>query len=114
MMIMTTWSHFSKLEVDNLNLQLKYQHLEERIKITNAKISSDAPEFDAYLKSNKSDVIESQKPQSADSQSFQLQNMINKLKHDNDCFQAENSKVKQHYKELYDSIKITREKINEK
>jgi hypothetical protein len=25
--------HFSKLEVDNLNLQLKYQHLEERTKI---------------------------------------------------------------------------------
>ena len=24
--------HFSKLEVDNLNLQLKYQHLEERVK----------------------------------------------------------------------------------
>jgi hypothetical protein len=39
-------SHFLKLEVDNLNLQLKYQHLEESIKISNAKTSSDAPEFD--------------------------------------------------------------------
>ena len=37
--------HFSKLEVDNLNLQLKYQHLEERIETSNAKSSSDAPEF---------------------------------------------------------------------
>lgn len=41
--------HLSKLEVDNLNLQLKCQHLEERIKISNAKTSSDAPEFDAYF-----------------------------------------------------------------
>jgi hypothetical protein len=132
--------HFSKLEVDNLNLQLKYQHLEERIKLSKVKTSSDVPEFDTYfelakrdekiqahtntirklraqvaqMKSPMNDVIDTHKPQSADSQSFQLQNMINKLKHENDCFQAENSKVKQHYKELYDSIKITRDKTNEK
>jgi vacuolar-type H+-ATPase subunit C/Vma6 len=36
------------------------------------------------------------------------------LQHENDWFRAENSKVKQHYKELYDSIKITRDKNNEK
>jgi cell division protein FtsB len=85
--------HFSKPEVDNLNLQLKYQHLEERTKISNANTSSDAPEFDtcfelakqdekiqahtntirklraqiAQLKSNNSDVIDTQKPQSIDS-----------------------------------------------
>jgi hypothetical protein len=41
--------HFSKLEVDNLNLQLKYQHLEEKIEISKAKTSSDVPEFDAYF-----------------------------------------------------------------
>lgn len=66
------------------------------------------------MKSPLNDVIDTHEPQSADSQSFQLQNMINKLKHENDCFQAENSKVKQHYKELYDSIKITHDKTNEK
>nr|GEV01483.1 hypothetical protein [Tanacetum cinerariifolium] len=43
-----------------------------------------------------------------ESQNFQLQDTINKLQKENDCFQAENSKIKQHYKELYDSIKITR------
>nr|GEW88815.1 retrovirus-related Pol polyprotein from transposon TNT 1-94 [Tanacetum cinerariifolium] len=32
----------------------------------------------------------------------------------NECFRAENEKVKQHYKELYDSIKITRANTNEK
>jgi hypothetical protein len=41
--------HLSKLEVDNLNLQLKYQHLEEKMKISKAKTSSDISEFDAYL-----------------------------------------------------------------
>ena len=66
------------------------------------------------MKSPMYDVIDTHKPQSADSQSFQLQNMINKLKHENDCFRDENSKVKHHYKELYDSIKITRDKTNEK
>ena len=38
--------HLSKLEVDNLNLQLKYQHLVEKIKTSSSKISSDTPEFD--------------------------------------------------------------------
>ena len=47
--------HLSKLEVDNLNLQLKYQHLEEKTKISKAKISSDAPEFDTYFELTKRD-----------------------------------------------------------
>lgn len=68
----------------------------------------------AQLKSPMNDVIDSHKPKSADSHDFQLLNMINKLKHENDCFKAENLKVKQHYKELYDSIKITRDKTDEK
>jgi hypothetical protein len=67
----------------------------------------------AQLKSPMNVVIDTHKPMSADSQNFQLQNIISKLRHENDCFQAENSKVKQHYKELYDSIKITRDKTNE-
>ena len=65
---------------------------------------------DAY----KSNVIETQKPPSLDSQNFQMQNVIDHLRLENECFQAENSKVKQHYKELYDSIKPTREQNNEK
>ena len=46
---------FSNLEVDNLNLQLKFQHLEERIKISKTKTSSNAPEFDAYFELAKRD-----------------------------------------------------------
>jgi hypothetical protein len=132
--------HLYKLEVDNLNLQLKYQHLEEKMKLSKAKTSSDALKFDAYfelakrdekiqahtntirllrtqiaqLKSPMKDVIDTHKPMSADSHNFQIQNTISLLRHENKCFQAENSKVKQHYKELYDFIKITRDKTNEK
>lgn len=36
------------------------------------------------------------------------------MQYENDCFQAENSNVKMFYKELYDSIKVTRDKHNEK
>nr|GFC50183.1 hypothetical protein [Tanacetum cinerariifolium] len=35
---------------------------------------------------------------------------FSKLEAQNDMFRAENDKIKQHYKELYDSIKITRAK----
>ncbi|GJV10495.1 hypothetical protein Tco_1352036 [Tanacetum coccineum] len=65
--------HFSKLEVEHLNLQLKYQHLKERFGNKKSVTSSDAP-----------------------------------------TFEVENEKVKQHYKELYDSIKLTRAKTIEK
>ena len=100
----------------------------------------DAPEFDTYfelskrdekieahmnpirqlraqiakLKSNKSDAIGTNKPLSLDSQNFHYQDTINKLHNENECFRAENSKIKQHYKELYDSIKVTRNSHNEK
>ncbi|GJU51532.1 retrovirus-related pol polyprotein from transposon TNT 1-94 [Tanacetum coccineum] len=127
-------THLSRLEVDNLNLQLKFQHLKDRIETSKSRTSKDAPEFDAFfelnekdaqlqthwntirklkaqisqLKANKSDVTDILLPQRLESLNFQLQDTINKLQKENDCFQAENSKIKQHYKELYDSIKIAR------
>ncbi|GJR24770.1 hypothetical protein Tco_0973297 [Tanacetum coccineum] len=39
---------------------------------------------------------------------------VTALQEQNELFRAENEKVKQHYKELYDSIKITRAKTIEK
>nr|GEV80605.1 integrase, catalytic region, zinc finger, CCHC-type, peptidase aspartic, catalytic [Tanacetum cinerariifolium] len=62
----------------------------------------------SQLKSNRSDVIGTLFPQPLESQNFQLHNTINKLQKENDGFQAKNSKIKKHYKELYDLIKITR------
>ncbi|GJW56916.1 putative ribonuclease H-like domain-containing protein [Tanacetum coccineum] len=41
--------HFSKLEVDHLNLQLKYQHLKERFGNKNSVTSSDAPVFESVF-----------------------------------------------------------------
>ncbi|GKD24230.1 hypothetical protein Tco_1230444 [Tanacetum coccineum] len=42
-----------------------------------------------------------------DFQITQLTKKINVLQEQNEPFRAENRKIKQHYKELYDSIKIT-------
>nr|GFA97936.1 hypothetical protein [Tanacetum cinerariifolium] len=42
-----------------------------------------------------------------DSQITQLTAKVTALQAQNDLFRAENDKIKQHYKELYDSIKIT-------
>ncbi|GJV38641.1 retrovirus-related pol polyprotein from transposon TNT 1-94 [Tanacetum coccineum] len=45
-----------------------------------------------------------------DFQIIQLTEKVTTLQEQNELFRAENAKVKQHYKELYDSIKITRDK----
>ncbi|GJZ55791.1 RNA-directed DNA polymerase, eukaryota [Tanacetum coccineum] len=45
-----------------------------------------------------------------DFQITQLTKKINVLQEQNELFRVENGKIKQHYKELYDSIKITRAK----
>ncbi|GKD68417.1 retrovirus-related pol polyprotein from transposon TNT 1-94, partial [Tanacetum coccineum] len=47
------------------------------------------------------------------SQNKDLTAKLNALYDLNECFRAENAKVKQHYKELYDSIKITRAKTTD-
>ncbi|GJU97391.1 retrovirus-related pol polyprotein from transposon TNT 1-94 [Tanacetum coccineum] len=72
---------FSKLEIAHLNLQLKHQHLKENIENFKSKLSKDVPEFDVF---------------------FELA-LQEQLEH----FKAENDKVKQHYQELFKSIKIT-------
>ncbi|GJW13005.1 hypothetical protein Tco_0017138 [Tanacetum coccineum] len=49
-----------------------------------------------------------------DSQNIELTEHVTALQEQNERFRAENEKVKKHYKELYDSIKITRAKTIEK
>ncbi|GJS30854.1 hypothetical protein Tco_0491474 [Tanacetum coccineum] len=41
--------HFSKLEMEHLNLQLKYQHLKERFGKKKSLTSSDAPPFKSFF-----------------------------------------------------------------
>nr|GFB46066.1 integrase, catalytic region, zinc finger, CCHC-type, peptidase aspartic, catalytic [Tanacetum cinerariifolium] len=50
------------------------------------------------------------KVQTTDSQLTKVTDPVTNLQAQNDRFRAENDKVKQHYKQLYDSIKITRAK----
>ncbi|GJZ59811.1 retrovirus-related pol polyprotein from transposon TNT 1-94 [Tanacetum coccineum] len=84
--------HVSKLEREYLNLQLKYQHLQER------RSEADSANDVKALGSHNLEVTEN----------------VTALLEQNKNFRAENEKVKQHYKELYDSIMITRETTNEK
>ncbi|GJU06101.1 retrovirus-related pol polyprotein from transposon TNT 1-94 [Tanacetum coccineum] len=124
--------HFPKLEVEHFNLQLKYQNLKERFGNKKPVTSSDAPSFDSLFVIGKlNEQIQSRgntilkekisrltkKNSDADpifdlkalvSQNKDLTAKLNALHDLNECFRAENAKVKQHYKELYDSIKITR------
>ncbi|GJV69431.1 hypothetical protein Tco_1484940 [Tanacetum coccineum] len=143
--------HFSKLEVEHLNLKLKYQHLEERFGNKNLVTSSgaptidrltslDAPAFESVFKIGnlkeqlqgrgntirelKAKISCLQKKHSEadpildfkalDSQNKDLNTKVNALQDLNERFRVENKKVKQHYKELYDSIKLTHAKTIEK
>ncbi|GJU79109.1 hypothetical protein Tco_1276179 [Tanacetum coccineum] len=131
--------HFSKLEVEHFNLQLKYQNLKERFGNKKPVTSSDAPSFDSLfvigklneqIQSRGNTICElkekisrlTKKNSDADpifdlkalvSQNKDLTAKLNALHDLNERFRAENAKVKQHYKELYDSIKITRAKTIE-
>ncbi|GJS17272.1 retrovirus-related pol polyprotein from transposon TNT 1-94 [Tanacetum coccineum] len=122
--------HFSKLEVEHFNLQLKYQNLKERFRNKKPVTSSDAPSFDSLFMIGKlNEQIQSRgntvhelkekiscltKKNSDVDPIFDLKALVSQNKyltaklnalHDlNECYRAENAKVKQHYKELYDSI----------
>nr|GEZ34661.1 retrovirus-related Pol polyprotein from transposon TNT 1-94 [Tanacetum cinerariifolium] len=104
--------HFSKLEVDHLNLQLKYQNLKDsignhpqhQIKILPILI----PSFNWQNASFPSGKRQRYPP--IEKQLSELQVTSSDTEPQNDLFRAENDKVKQHYKQLYDSIKITRAK----
>ncbi|GJX93329.1 retrovirus-related pol polyprotein from transposon TNT 1-94 [Tanacetum coccineum] len=129
-------NRFSNLEVNYFNLQLKYQNLKESFRNNPSLPARDTPDFDLVFAiekmkaslQGKDNVIKKLKMQisqlketrseqdrtldfrALDFQITQLTKKINVLQDQNELFRAENEKVKQHYKELYDSIKITRAK----
>ncbi|GKB54266.1 retrovirus-related pol polyprotein from transposon TNT 1-94 [Tanacetum coccineum] len=96
---------FSNLEVNHLNLQLKYQHLKESFGNNKSQTSQDVPEFDAVFEINRM----KESLQGKDNTIRKLKGQISQMNE-----RRKNEKVKQHYKELYDSIKITRAKTIEK
>ncbi|GJS36271.1 hypothetical protein Tco_0534653 [Tanacetum coccineum] len=116
----------SKLEREYLNLQLKYQHLQESFDNKKSQASQEAPDFRSFFKiknlehqiQEKDNVIghlkdivtnvndRSREPHSAVD--------VTALIEQNNCDRLELEKVKQHYKELFDSIKILRTHTSEK
>ncbi|GKB06472.1 integrase, catalytic region, zinc finger, CCHC-type containing protein [Tanacetum coccineum] len=117
---------FNKLEVDYLNLQLKYQHLQENFRNNNSQTSQDVPKFDSFFRikiletqlQEKDNAIRNLKAQVSkmNDRSCETYNAkdVTALIEQNECVRVELEKVKQHYKELYDSIKITRAHTSEK
>nr|GEZ24210.1 hypothetical protein [Tanacetum cinerariifolium] len=129
-------NRFSKLEVNHLNLQLKYQNLKDSFGNNPSTPDNDTPDFDSVfvigemqaslqgkdnvirqlkkqifqLQVTRSDTDRTLKVQAVDSQITKLTEQVTNLQAQNNSFRAENDKIKQHYKEVYDSIKITRAK----
>nr|GEY35778.1 hypothetical protein [Tanacetum cinerariifolium] len=116
--------------------ELKYQNLKDSFGNNPPTPAKDTPDFDSVFViekmqaslQGKDNVIKQLKKQishlqqtrseadrtlnfrALDSQITQLTEKVTVLQAQNDLFRAENEKIKQHYKELYDSIKITRAK----
>nr|GEU77385.1 integrase, catalytic region, zinc finger, CCHC-type, peptidase aspartic, catalytic [Tanacetum cinerariifolium] len=129
-------NHFFKLEVNHLNLQLKYQNLKDNIRNNPPTPDKETPDFDSVfvigkmqaslqgkdnairqlkkqlsqLQVARSDTERTNKVRTTDSPITKLTDQVTNLQAQNDLFRAENAKIKQHYKELNDSIKITRAK----
>ncbi|GJX54770.1 retrovirus-related pol polyprotein from transposon TNT 1-94 [Tanacetum coccineum] len=130
---------FTSAQKQHSTLQLKYQNLKERFGNKKPVTSSDAPSFDSLfvigklneqiqsrgntIRELKEKISRLTKKNSDTDPTFDLKALVSQNKdltaklnalHDlNECFRAENAKVKQHYKELYDSIKITRAKTTD-
>ncbi|GJR17309.1 hypothetical protein Tco_0965836 [Tanacetum coccineum] len=64
----------------------------------------------SQLKETRSEADHTLDFKALDFQITQLTEKVTVLQEQNELFRAENAKIKQHYKELYDSIKITRAK----
>ncbi|GJS38907.1 hypothetical protein Tco_0563950 [Tanacetum coccineum] len=118
--------HISKLEREYLNLQLKYQHLQESFDNKKSQASQEAPDFNSFFKiknlehqiQEKDNVIRDLKDlvSKMNDRSCEPHNAkdVTDLLEQNERFRAEIEKVKQHYKELFESIKVTRASTNEK
>ncbi|GJY59900.1 hypothetical protein Tco_0459792 [Tanacetum coccineum] len=116
------------------NSELTYQNLKESCGNNTSPPARDAPDFDSVFRDNKkiklsilrkTNAIKKLRMQisqlketrgeanrtldfkTLDFQITQLTDKVTVLQEQNELFRAENAKIKKHYKELYDSIKIT-------
>ncbi|GJV93436.1 hypothetical protein Tco_1541249 [Tanacetum coccineum] len=119
----------------NYELTLKYQNLKERFGNNTSPPARDALDFDSVfiiekmkasiqgkdnaikklrmqisqLNETRSETGHTLDFRALDFQITQLTDKVTVLQEQNEIFRTENAKIKQHYKELYDSIKITRQ-----
>nr|GEX80637.1 integrase, catalytic region, zinc finger, CCHC-type, peptidase aspartic, catalytic [Tanacetum cinerariifolium] len=95
-------NHFSKLEVSHLNLQLKYQNLKDKIGNSPPTPDKDTPDFDSVFVIGKLQAS----LQGKDNVIRQLKKQLSQMQ----VTRRDTDRALHHYKELYDSIKITRAK----
>nr|GEV98401.1 hypothetical protein [Tanacetum cinerariifolium] len=131
----TAETHCLALEAELTNL-FKVSNLKDKIGNSPPTPDKDTPDFDlvfvigkmqaslqgkdnvirqlkkhlSQLQVTRRDTDRALQVQTTDSQITKLTDQVTHLQAQNDLFMAENDKIKQHYKELYDSIKITRSK----
>nr|GEW87604.1 integrase, catalytic region, zinc finger, CCHC-type, peptidase aspartic, catalytic [Tanacetum cinerariifolium] len=95
-------NNFSKLKVNHLNLQLKYQNLKVSIGNNPPTPDKDSPNFDSVFVIGKMQASLQRK----DNVIRQLKKQLSQLQ----VTCSDTDHTLKHYKELYDSIKITRAK----
>ncbi|GJU19711.1 hypothetical protein Tco_1153053 [Tanacetum coccineum] len=86
-------------------IYLKYQNLKDSFHNKPSSSVNDTPDFNSIFM-----IGQMQASLQGKYNISQLTEKVNGLQEQNEIFRAENAKIKQHYKELYDSIKITRAK----
>nr|GEU91884.1 hypothetical protein [Tanacetum cinerariifolium] len=95
-------NHFSKLEVNHLNLQLKYQNLKDSIGNNPPTPDKDTPDVNSVFVIGKMQAS----LQGKDNVIRQLTKQLSQLQ----ATHSDTDRTFKHYKELYDSIKTTRAK----
>nr|GEY05226.1 integrase, catalytic region, zinc finger, CCHC-type, peptidase aspartic, catalytic [Tanacetum cinerariifolium] len=99
----------AELKFENFNLQKRFKMM-----VTIGNTICDLRDKISRLTKKHSDAVPTHDLKALDSQNKELHAKVNTLHDLNDRWWAENEKVKRHYQELYDSIKVTRAKTIKK
>ncbi|GJT10391.1 retrovirus-related pol polyprotein from transposon TNT 1-94 [Tanacetum coccineum] len=105
----------SEAEVDQNVVNRKYDEIEQKnLLIANDNLIADCLSKEVFYIATNYELIVSRFTEMHDDHTVvhitQLTKKVTVLQEQNELFGAENAKIKQHYKELYDSIKITHAK----
>nr|GEY28324.1 integrase, catalytic region, zinc finger, CCHC-type, peptidase aspartic, catalytic [Tanacetum cinerariifolium] len=107
-------ARFTKMHVANTTVEVRCLALEaELANLRKDNVIRQLKKKLSQLQETRSDTDRTPKVQTTDTQITKLTKLTSHVTHlqaQNDLFMDENDKIKQHYKELYESIKITRAK----